>query len=297
LRGIVTVLNTPFTETDAVDYAALARHATRAVEAGVAGFLVPALAAEVGKLTEDERHGMVRTVVETVRRQVPVIGGASAGTQAERLRNAERLAALGCDVVLVSQPYVSQEQYVREIGEIAAASGLPIMIQDWDASGPGVPVPAIAAAFATVDRLKYLKVETADAGQKYTALKRATGGRLHVSGGWAVAQLIEALDRGVDAFMPTALHPVYVGIVDRYRAGDRDAAVALFRRVLPILAFANQNLELSIHFFKHLLWRQGLYPTPRLRAPASCPDEYQRRVMDELVELAVALEDEVMRDR
>lgn len=290
LRGIVTVLNTPFTETDAVDYDALALHATRALDAGVAGFLVPAMAAEVGKLTDDERLGMVRTVVEAVHHRVPVIGGASAGTQVERLRNAERLAALGCDVVLVSQPYLSEEQYVREIGEVAAACGLPLMIQDWDAAGPGVPIPAIVAAFDTVDQLHYLKVETIDAGRKYTALKHATDGRLHVSGGWAVAQLIEALDRGVDAFMPTALHSVYVGIVARYRAGDRDAAVALFRGVLPIVAFANQNLELSIHFFKHLLWRQGIYPTPRLRSPATLPDEYQQRIMDELVELAIALE-------
>lgn len=290
LRGIVTVLNTPFTEADTVDYGALALHATRALNAGVAGFLVPAMAAEVGQLSDDERSGMVQAVVEAVRGRVPVVGGASAGTQAERLRNAERLAALGCDVVLVSQPYVSVDQYIREIGEIAAACSLPLMIQDWDATGSGVPIPAIVAACDAVEQLKYLKVETVDAGRKYTALKRATGGSLHVSGGWAVAQLIEALDRGVDAFMPTALHGVYVGIVARYHAGNRDAAVSLFRQVLPILAFANQNLELSIHFFKHLLWRQGIYPTPGLRSPATQPDEYQRRIMDELVELATALE-------
>jgi 4-hydroxy-tetrahydrodipicolinate synthase len=295
VRGIVTVLNTPFTETDSVDYQALALHAARALDAGVAGFLVPAMAAEVARLTDDERSGMVQAVLEAVARKIPVVGGASAGTQPERLRNAERLAALGCDVVLVSQPYVSEEQYIREIGEIAAACGLPLMIQDWDAAGSGVPVPAILAACDAVPQLRYLKVETADACRKYTALKRATDGRLHVSGGWAVAQLIEALDRGVDAFMPTALHAVYVGIVARYHAGERDAAIALFRRVLPILAFANQNLELSIHFFKHLLWRQGIYPTPKLRSPATQPDEYQRRIMDELVELAITLEDDVAR--
>lgn len=293
MRGIVTVLNTPFTEADTIDYAALARHATLALDAGVVGFLVPAMAAEVGTLTDDERDGMVRVVADAIDHKVPVIGGASAETQSARLRNAERLAALGCDVVLVSQPYSSEQQYIREIGEIARASGLPLMIQDWDATGSGVPIQAILGAFEAVDQLRYLKVETADAGQKYTALKRATGGELHVSGGWAVTQLIEALDRGVDAFMPTALHSVYVGIVDRYRVGDRAAAVDLFRRVLPILAFANQNLELSIHFFKRLLWRLDVYPTSRLRSPTNLPDEYQMRVMDELIELAVALQTEL----
>lgn len=293
MRGIVTVLNTPFTEDDRVDFDALARHARLALETGVAGFLVPALAAEVGKLTFAEREGMVRAVVDAIGHRVPVIAGASAPTQAERLANAARLSRLGCDIVLVSQPYQSDEQYAREIAELGEASGLELMIQDWDATGPGVPVPAIVAAFEAVRQLKYLKVETADAGQKYTALKLATHGRLHVSGGWAVMQLIEALDRGVDAFMPTAMNPIYVRIVNLYRAGDRDAAVALFRRLLPILAFANQNLETSILFFKRLLWRQGVYPTPRLRAPAGSLDDYQARIADELIALAIALEAEV----
>lgn len=293
MQGIVTVLNTPFGENGGVDYGALARHAQVAADAGVAGILVPAMAAEVSKLAPDERDAMVRAVADALGGRIPVVGGASAPTQTERLRNAERLAALGCGVVLVSQPYESEAQYVREIGDVAAAAGLPVMIQDWDAAGSGVPIPAILAAFEAVSRFRYLKVETADAGHKYTALKRATGGRLHVSGGWAVSQLIEALDRGVDAFMPTALHRAYVGIFDLYRAGDREAAIALFRRVLPILAFANQNLEISIHFFKRLLWRQGIYPTPLLRDPAGLLDEFQERIADELIELAMTLDAEL----
>jgi dihydrodipicolinate synthase/N-acetylneuraminate lyase len=269
MQGIVTVLNTPFTEDDRVDYDAIARHALIAAEAGVAGFLVPAMAAEVSQLRPGERDGMVRAVVEV----------------------------LGCDIVLVSQPYETDDQYTVEIGEIASTVGLPVMVQDWDATGSGVPIPAIVSAFSAVDEFRYLKVETADAGRKYTALKIATDGSLHVSGGWAVSQLIEALDRGVDAFMPTALHPIYVGIFNRYRSGDRAAAVELFRKVLPILAFANQNLELSIHFFKRLLWRQGIYPTPLLRNPAHRLDGFQTQIADELIELAIGLEASVLRGR
>ena len=67
------------------------------------------------------------------------------------------------------------------------------------------------------------------------------------------ALLIEALDRKVDAFMPTGLHRAYVTIFKRYASGDRDGAMALFHRLLPILAFSNQHLEHSIHFFKRLL--------------------------------------------
>jgi dihydrodipicolinate synthase/N-acetylneuraminate lyase len=51
LFGIITVLNTPFTTEDTVDLVALRRHVEVAIDAGVAGFLVPAMAAEVYKLS------------------------------------------------------------------------------------------------------------------------------------------------------------------------------------------------------------------------------------------------------
>jgi 4-hydroxy-tetrahydrodipicolinate synthase len=293
MRGIVTVLNTPFAAGGGVDLAALRRHAEISIDAGVAGFLVPALAAEVGKLAPDERDGMLTTVIAAAKGRVPVVGGASAATQDERRRHAARAGELGADIVLVSQPFADEAQYVREIAEIAEASGKAVMVQDWDANGPGVPLPAILKAFDAVPAFRYLKIETANAGWKYTALKEATGGKAHVSGGWAVMQLIEALDRGVDAFMPTAFNVVYVGILRRYAAGDRDGAIALFRRLLPVLAFSNQALETSILFFKRLLWRQGIYPTPDLRAPCGAFDPYQLRVADELIDLVIALEKEL----
>jgi 4-hydroxy-tetrahydrodipicolinate synthase len=49
LRGIVTVLNTPFTEEDALDLPGLRRNVQGAIRAGVAGFLVPAMASEVDR--------------------------------------------------------------------------------------------------------------------------------------------------------------------------------------------------------------------------------------------------------
>ena len=293
MRGIVTVLNTPFAKDGRIELSALERHANVALDAGVAGFLVPALAAEVAKLASDERDAMVRTVVSTVAGRVPVVGGASAPTQAERCRHAARLAELGCDIVLVNLAMEDRTRYVADIDGVAKAAGRPVMIQDWDANGSGVPIDAILEAFERVPAFRYLKIETANAGHKYTALKKATGGRAHVSGGWAVMQLIEALDRGVDAFMPTCFNVVYVRILKLYEAGDRMGATALFRRLLPVLAFSNQNLETSILFFKRLLWRQGIYPTPDLRAPAGAFDDYQLRVADGLIDLVISLEAEL----
>ena len=55
MRGIVTVLNTPFTGDDGIDFVGLRTNVLNAVAAEVAGVCVPALASEVGSLRAEER--------------------------------------------------------------------------------------------------------------------------------------------------------------------------------------------------------------------------------------------------
>lgn len=37
--------------------------------------------------------------------------------------------------------------------------------------------------------------------------------------------------------------------------------------MLPVLAFSNQHLDISIYFFKRLLHAQGIYATDKVRSP------------------------------
>ena len=72
----------------------------------------------------------------------------------------------------------------------------------------------------------------------------------------------------------------------------RAEAQALFERLLPVLAFSNQHLDISIHFFKRLLHAQGIYRTPRVREPILRFDHVHERRAAELIEYVIALEDE-----
>ena len=291
LRGIITVLNTPFNPDDTLDLPGLARNVENAIGAGVAGFLVPAMASEVGALTEEERAAVVQTAVDTAAGRVPVIGGASAPDQAGRLAAATALTALGCAGILASIPFKKEKAYIRDVEELAALDPGFLMLQDWDANGYGLPVPLILRLFEKVPAFKCLKVEVVPAGPKYTEVLEATGGQLHVSGGWAVGQMIEGLDRGVHAFMPTGMHPIYTAIYRLYTAGNREAANALFEELLPVLAFSNQHLDISIYFFKRLLYTQGIYATDMVRAPKVTFDELHRTIADRLIDRVMALEE------
>lgn len=290
LRGIVTVLNTPFNAEGDPDPPALARHVAYALDAGVAGFLVPAMASEVGRLTARERSLVVDTVLSATAGRVPVVGGASAPTREERRSRASELLKAGCSCILAAIPWRNGEEFLADIEDLAGLDPPCLMVQDWDAAGPGIPIEWIAKGFERVPAFRSIKVETAMAGKKYSAILEASQGKMHVCGGWAVTQMIEGLDRGIHAFMPTGLHRSYVGIYTSYMAGDRAEATRLFERLLPILAFSNQHLDVSIRFFKRLLWLQGIYPTPSVREPLEALDAWQLRLADELARKAIKLE-------
>ncbi|MNG17470.1 hypothetical protein D3C84_1014590 [compost metagenome] len=108
-----------------------------------------------------------------------------------------------------------------------------------------------------------------------------------------MTQFIEGLDRGIHAFMPTGMHELYTAIYRLYSEGNRAEAVHLFYRLLPVLAFANQHLDVSIHFFKRLLYKQGIYSTPHVREPILPFDHHHERVADELITYVTQLTNEL----
>tara|TARA_R110002049_G_scaffold47596_2_gene137250 strand:+ start:447814 stop:448737 length:924 start_codon:yes stop_codon:yes gene_type:complete len=290
LKGIVTVLNTPFTDQNTIDLKALQQNVTEALKAGVAGFLVPAMAAEVYKLSHTERLKMVEAVLETVGDRVPVIAG-SGETDLEKSKKLLRgYLNIGCTNVLFQIPFQEEAQFRKHFMELADLDPKMIMLQDWDASGYGLNDELICDLFETVEAFRCLKIETVPAGVKYSRMLELTQGKLHISGGWAVSQMMEGLQRGVHAFMPTGMHFIYTTIYRLFEEGKHAKAKQLFLEILPVLAFSNQHLDISVHFFKRLLFRQGIYPTPNVRNPTVPFDTLHQEIADEHIAHVMQLE-------
>ncbi|MCG8308406.1 MAG: dihydrodipicolinate synthase family protein [Cytophagales bacterium] len=293
LYGIVTVLNTPFRKDHGIDFKALGQNVEEAIRAGVAGFLVPAMASEVRRLSNSERFSMVDCVLKSVNGRVPVFAGTAANSVAESKRLMKSYLSLGCAHMLIQLPFDNRDQFREDFFELAESGAEVIMLQDWDANGYGLADELILELFEKIPEFRCLKVETAPAGVKYSNILRLTDGKLNVSGGWAVMQLPEAFRRGVHAFMPTGMHWIYTRIHNLYRDGNPKAAVRLFHEILPVLAFSNQHLDISIHFFKRLLWKQGVYPAPIVREPILPFDEIHRETADQLIEKVMEIEERI----
>lgn len=297
MRGIIPSLNTPFDNNDRVDEAGVACLTERSLTSGAVGLLVIAVAGEQASLSRAEKERVARIVVEVTAGRIPVIVSVTSPDVAE----SEALAALakqaGANAICCQVPAgLTGPKLDAAMARIAAAGPDLLMIQDLDWSGGGLPISDIVRLFETLPTFRCLKVETLPAGPKYTRVLEATGGRLHVSGGWAAMQMPDALARDVHAFMPSTLDPVYVAIHDTYRRGDVDLARGLFERLLPIVAFSHQHIDVSIRFFKQLRHTEGLFATDRCRLPPPL-DALQQAEAERMIRRAIDLQGRVIDGR
>jgi len=268
LRGIVVSLNTPFAADNRIDYPSCERLVEWHLQQGAVGFLAPAQAGEVGELALEERIGIVRFLRGATHGRARLFAGATAQAEQESLALARAAVECACDGVLVEVPHGLRRDrsgLIAFFRRFAAAGMQTMMIQDLDWNGPGLDVETIVELLESIPSFRSIKVEVVPAGPKYSAVREATRGRLHICGGWAAAQMIEALQRGVDVFVPTAMTGIYHRVMQSFDRGDLDSARSFFHSMLPVLAFTHQHIEISIQFYKRLFHHRRIFSTPRVR--------------------------------
>jgi 2-keto-3-deoxy-L-arabinonate dehydratase len=272
--GIIPSLNTPFAADGSLDDESLGRLVDYVIEAGCAGMLALAVAGETNSLSMAEKSRVVDIVSARNAGRLPLIVGITASSWKDSLELA-RLARDCRAAAVLWQPVTGTaedrlEEGLIQLGETGPG---PVVLQDLDWDGPGLPLDTIVRLFDKVPSFCAIKIETQTAGPKYSQVLAATSGRLHVSGGWAAAQMIDALSRGVHAFIPTGMEPVYNKVHHLFVAGDPNAAESLFESVRPVLAFSNRDLDSSIRFFKALRTASGIFSGDHCRPPVKPLDE------------------------
>ena len=291
LRGIVPSMNTPFLDDGSVDLAGIRRSIDAVVQAGVAGMLILAVAAETASLTLPEKRLVAQTFLAHTAGRVPVIVGCSSAEQADRVALAAMAREFGAQIMLCQAPAgLGGQALVAQMAALTQVGPPMLMVQDLDFGGPGLALDDILLLREQLPAFQCLKIEVALPGPKYSAVLEATQGALHVSGGWAAAQMLEALHRGVHAFIPTAMDAIYVAIYRHFQAGNVAHARALHEQLAPVLAFSNQHLDTSIRFFKHLRHREGLFGTPLCRSGVRALDAHQMRELELNVDRVLAMQ-------
>ena len=294
LLGIVPSMNTPFLQDGAVDLESIGRCTERTMGAGVSGMLILAVAGETASLDRDEKRLVAETFLRHTAHRVPLIVGCSSASQPERIALAAMARELGAEAMLCQVPDgLRGAALVAQMRELAQVGPPLLMLQDLDFGGQGLPLEDIVLLGVQIEAFRCLKIEVAMSGPKYSAVLEAMPGRLQVSGGWAAAQMMEALHRGVHAFIPTAMDTIYVQIFRLFANGQTDAARELQAQLAPVLAFSNQHIGVSIRFFKHLRQREGVFRTAVCRNGVPELDAHQMRELEANIERVLRLQDEL----
>jgi 4-hydroxy-tetrahydrodipicolinate synthase len=98
-------------------------------------------------------------------------------------------------------------------------------------------------------------------------VREALGDRPTIRGGQAGNWFPEELAAGSVGTMPASLMPeVYVGVWELWQSGDVAGARALFNRYHPAIRVTAQQ-SVGFAMVKHLLWKQGVIASPRVRNP------------------------------
>lgn len=287
LDGIIAVPATPFTADNRVDVESIRRYARKALAAGVVGFLAPADAGEVGTLSQAERDLVVTTFLDEIKGRVPLIGGATDNDPRAGVEHARRYIAMGCAGILAYLKYQDEASWAAQVRALDGLNPGFLMIQDLDRGAAPLPVPLIVRLHQECPRFTWVKVETNDRCQKITAIREAAGGSLRI--GTAGPDVIELMDRGVQAYMPTLYHDIYARIWRLYRAGQREEAIALYYRLLPCLNFNAQHKHMANHTKKTVLQAEGVFTTRVVRAAERAPDAIEARLLEELCQYGLRL--------
>jgi dihydrodipicolinate synthase/N-acetylneuraminate lyase len=290
LRGIVPSLNTPFLADGAIDEASVRRLVEATVRAGCVGMLVLAVAGENRFLSFDERDRAGRIIAEVNAGRLPIIVNVTGADLAQSVALSGQARLIGADALCYQvDPRKAFSEVHSEIEQIADVGPEIVVVQDLDWTGEGLSLETIERLARHCPRFQAIKIETVLAGPKYSRVLAHFNGAMHVSGGWAAAQMIEGLARGVHAFMPTGMDHLYLRVSELFHAGQVDEARRAFERMLPILAFTQQHIDISIHFFKMLRQAQGVFSSARCRCPLVL-DPVHDRLAEDLVARTIALE-------
>ena len=284
-EGVRPVLHVPFADTaeQPIVEAELAMLAGVMLDEGADGLVVLGLASESWALTEVERERVVAVAAEACRGRAPLVVGLD-GTTAVAVDRARRAVSAGAAGLMVLPPRQAhgREALLRHFSAIAAAAGVPLLIQDSpQVTGVTLEVATLVSIAEAEPLVVAVKSEIPGAGSKASAI-HASG--LELVAGWGGLGYLEQLRRGaVGCFPGCDLGPVMGAIHRRARAGDDAAAEQLYRRILPFLSLASSSLELLLLTAKRHLRRRGIFSSEVLRAPARTLDEHEAGTVDALL--------------
>lgn len=280
--GIHSIVFALFDEQERLDREAMRRQTALSLELDVQGMAALGLATEVSKLSVQERRTVMEWVGEDVGGRKPLaftIYGNSVAEQIELVKAAEDNKA---DWVILQPPMAGSfgaAEYIRFFGRIAAATALPVAIQNAPAyMGRGLSAQDIRELVRQHPNISLIKGEGSVI--EIERLIALTEGGLPILNGRGGLELIDNFKAGcVGMILAPDTIDYALRAYDCYQRQDDAGAEAAYRDALPAIIFIMQSIETLLCYGKRIFGaRTGI--TIHDRAPALRPTEFGLKLVE-----------------
>ncbi|MCP4319486.1 MAG: dihydrodipicolinate synthase family protein [Hyphomicrobiales bacterium] len=248
-RGTYTVLITPFVPGgSAVDTAALKQLVNWQIDEGIHGLIPLGSTGEFLSLSREERRQVIEICISEANGRVPVLIGTGAEVTSDSIELSQEAENMGAQGVMIIPPFYSTPtedelfEHYRRIGE---AISIPIMAYNNPATANIDMTPRILAHLAEIDAVTMVKESTLEV-TRVRDIVELCGDRMAVFAGilgyesfWLGAQGWVAVCSNV---LPRASADLFTLVADKQ---DMETALALYRRILPIVRWVGENRYVS----------------------------------------------------
>lgn len=285
--GIYNILATPFDAQHNLDLDSLHKLVAFQVDKGAHGLTILGVLGEAAKLSVDERHQVMNTVMDVVAGQIPIVVGTSHADMDTCIALSHAAFDAGSAGVMIAPPRLENpddETIFALYKRIGDAIQNPIVVQDFPPVNGVIMSPDLIAKLSKeIPQVACLKLEDPPLMQKIEAILQATD-NLKIFGGLGGMFLLEELKRGATGTMTGfAFTEILVAVYERFNAGDHAGAQRIFDRYLPLIRFENQP-AINLTIRKHLLYRRGAIANPTPRDPFNPIDEGTRQEIEWIFE-------------
>lgn len=295
LTGVLAVFQIPFDDHYRIDYLTLEKLFDWLFANGADG-VVFAMVSEILRLSSEERDEVATRTCQLSRGRGACVISVGAESAKTAVRHAQHAEAAGADAVMATAPMLypaGDDELLRYFTTIAASVNIPLVVQDASGYvGRPLSIALQARLHAELGDRAMFKPEAPPIGQRLTQLLDATSRRARVFEGTGGLHLIDSFRRGAVGTMPAgdavwALSALWHAL----NSGDFPRAYQI-AGPLTLLLSLQTSLDSYVAIEKHLLVRQGVFPSNRMRGPvADVLDAPGREEADRLMDLLRAVVD------
>ena len=163
-KGSIPALITPFKNGE-VDYASLEKLVEWQISEGSSGLVAVGTTGESPTLSHDEHKSVIKSIVSTANKRIPIIAGAGSNNTSESIELMEFAESVGADAALVVTPYYNkpnQSGLFRHYKILHDSSSLPIIIYNIPGRSIIDMTPGTMGELAKLPRIIGVKDATGD---------------------------------------------------------------------------------------------------------------------------------------